>query len=157
MTDRFMKYVDKQPSGCWLWTGTQSNHSKHGQFAIPTKVTTEEGTRLTVYRMRGAHIISHELFIGPVPEGFEVVRTCFNRLCVSPEHVRAVTHQGRQDLVVEAGRQPKGEGHGGARLTEKDVLEIRRSSTVAGKLGKLFGVSRQHITRIKNRSCWKHI
>ena len=157
MTERFMKYVDKQSSGCWLWTGTKSSHSRHGQFAVPLKVTAEDGRRLTVYKGSPAHVVSHELFIGPIPDGYEVVRTCFNPLCVSPEHVQAVTHQGRQDLLVAAGRQAKGEGHGCAKLTEKDVLDIRRSSTPSGELGKLFGVSRTQIKRIRNRTSWKHI
>jgi hypothetical protein len=57
--------------------------------------------------------------------------------------------------------QPKGELHGGAKLTEREVVEIRamyRPGVVSmGKISTLFGVSRKLIHNIVNRKAWNHI
>jgi hypothetical protein len=41
--------------------------------------------------MTAAHRVAHELFIGPIPDGFEVDHLCRERLCVNPAHLEAVT------------------------------------------------------------------
>lgn len=44
-----------------------------------------------------AHRAAHELFIGPIPEGFTIdhvrARGCQHRHCVNPAHLEAVTHR----------------------------------------------------------------
>ena len=37
----------------------------------------------------------HEQFAGPVPRGWLVIPTCGTRLCVRPEHLRAITRHER--------------------------------------------------------------
>ena len=39
----------------------------------------------------GAHVLSYEVFKGPIPQGMEVDHTCCNTLCVNPDHLEAVT------------------------------------------------------------------
>lgn len=46
-----------------------------------------------------AHRVSHELHIGPVPEGLLVLHHCDNRPCCNPKHLHAGTHQ---DNILEA-------------------------------------------------------
>ena len=156
MKARFLGHVHKTDT-CWLWTGAKSSHSRHGQISLPVRVWDENGKGLTVYRMKGAHVVAYELFVGPVPEGVQVGRTCFNPLCVRPDHLLAGSRQILEDLKVSAERQARGEGHGMAVLTEKDVLEIRKSKSSQRALGREYGVSRTQIKRIRTRVCWKHI
>ena len=52
---------------------------------------------------------------------------------------------------------PRGEKHYMAKLTEKDVLEIRKSILNSYELAKIYNVSHQTISRAKNRQYWKHI
>lgn len=77
---RFLKKVDKRPSGCWLWRGHVNKVSGYGQFW--------DGERV-----RGAHQVSYELFKGPIPKGHEPDHTCRVRRCVCPDHLEAVTHR----------------------------------------------------------------
>lgn len=77
---RFLSHVD-QTGDCWLWTG-KTDSASYGSFWL-------EG------RTRLAHRVSHELFIGPIPDGFEVdhvaARGCVHKHCVRPSHLEAVT------------------------------------------------------------------
>lgn len=41
---------------------------------------------------RPAHVISHILYNGPIPEDYEVDHLYRNRECVNPYHLEAVTH-----------------------------------------------------------------
>lgn len=79
---RFLSKVDKTgPGGCWLWMAAQNRYG-YGRFNF------EGSTKL-------AHRVSHVLFIGPIPDGFQVdhvaARGCRSTLCVNPAHLEAVT------------------------------------------------------------------
>jgi hypothetical protein len=112
--ERFWTQVEKQPNGCWHWTGHIK--SGYGQF-----------------RFRGKHTRPHraayELFVGPIPEGMQVDHDCHNRdetcndgpdcmhrRCVNPEHLHLKTgHQnimaGRTPAAKNAAKTQCGNGH----------------------------------------------
>ncbi len=64
---------------CWLWTGSLCEGYGHMQI-VKGKI---------IY----AHRFAHEQFVGPIPKGFDVDHLCFNRRCVNPDHLEAVTHR----------------------------------------------------------------
>jgi hypothetical protein len=72
--------------GCWIWTGGViiGNHS-----AEPYGHMSVDG------RQRLVHRIAHKLWIGPIPEGYQVdhvaARGCRSTLCFNPAHLEAVT------------------------------------------------------------------
>jgi hypothetical protein len=61
----------------------------------------------------------------------------------------------------EYGRSPRGEAHPRAKLTEADVLEIRRLHREGaggyGALAERFGVSRSVIQSVVQRRSWAHV
>lgn len=66
-------------TGCWEWQASKS----HGY-----------GNVLYDGRVRSAHRLSYEAFIGPIPEGLVLDHfACTNPGCVNPEHVRPVSHR----------------------------------------------------------------
>ena len=50
-----------------------------------------------------------------------------------------------------------GEKHPGAKLTEKDILAIRKDKRIGRKIAVDYGVSRTQINRIKRKANWSHI
>jgi HNH endonuclease len=77
--DRFWDKVVKgdDPDACWEWNG--SHVLGYGRIKIGAT-------------MKPAHRLSYEIHVGPVPEGLELDHLCFNRGCVNPDHLEAVTH-----------------------------------------------------------------
>lgn len=82
MTDtveqKFWPYVDKS-GDCWLWTRS-TNNSGYGNLKF------NEG-RYVVHRF------SYELHNGPIPAGMVIDHTCRVRICVNPNHLRAVSQK----------------------------------------------------------------
>lgn len=81
MTSFLIRVNQDGPNGCWLWRGGRTP-SGYGTFSWR-----ENG------RVRGtpAHRRSFELFVGPIPDGYEIDHLCSNPPCVNPAHLEAVT------------------------------------------------------------------
>lgn len=88
--ERFFKYVEKLPNGCWFWNGARTkgkgNKKWYGSFKIKVK-----GKRKTIK----AHAYSCDVIAkrGPLPPGHERDHTCKFSLCVNHEHIEVVTKQ----------------------------------------------------------------
>lgn len=79
--ERLLAKTDQNgPNGCWVWQGAVAN-----SYGI-MNAGSRKG-RAYVHR------VSHELFIGPIPDGLHIDHLCGNRLCVNPEHLEAVTQR----------------------------------------------------------------
>ncbi|HEY6154661.1 MAG TPA: HNH endonuclease signature motif containing protein [Candidatus Udaeobacter sp.] len=65
-------------TGCWYWLGGKSKagYGQMGAFGIS----------------QYTHIVSYELFIGPVPDGLELDHKCRMPACWNPYHLEPVTH-----------------------------------------------------------------
>jgi hypothetical protein len=74
---RLFSRFEMSADGCWLWTGKQSGPGYGGISVLGRK--------------RYVHRVAHELFLGPIPSGFQVDHLCRVRLCFCPDHLEAVT------------------------------------------------------------------
>ena len=74
---------ERAADGCWIWQRFIRGDG-YGQLKVA----------INGDRSRLAHRVSHTVFNGPIPDGLVVDHACFNRACVNPDHLRAVSTSG---------------------------------------------------------------
>lgn len=85
---RVLRHVQKEPSGCWRWTGSTTN----GGY----------GTYRTMGLATTAHRVAFIAWFGAIPEALELDHKCKNTLCVNPAHLEPVTHAENVRRAVKA-------------------------------------------------------
>ncbi len=151
LTDRqlrnfWLKIGKRGPDDCWEWLASK-NHVGYGRLQLhPAGL---------FYATR----VMYFLATGKQPGPLCACHTCDNRGCVNPAHSFLGTHtDNMRDMVAKGrGREYEGEGNGNAKLTEKQVLEIRVANGTQGVIAAKYGVSSVLVSHIRSRRCWKHI
>jgi hypothetical protein len=93
--------------------------------------------------MRVAHCIAFELTRSPIPPDLLVLHWCDNKKCCRPNHLFLGTHADNMTDRNRKQRQARGSRHGAAKLTEKQVIEIRelrRNALTQQAIAVRFGV-----------------
>jgi len=101
-------------------------------------------------RARLAHRLAHIEYIGPIPEGLDVLHSCDNPGCISHEHLFLGTNADNAADMVFKGRAY-------TKLTEAQVLAIRADSRTQTVIAAAYGVDRSNVSLIKNGRTWAHI
>jgi hypothetical protein len=151
LKDRLFARTDiRGPDECWLWIGWR-HPGGHGQIGRGSRA---EGLAYT-------HVVSWEIANGKrVPLGMCVCHKCDNPPCVNPDHLFLGTRADNTADMLSKRRHPHGESASWARLTDRDVLEIRRLSdggVTQREIGQRFNVSRSLVGLIVQRLRWSHI
>jgi len=86
--ERFMRFVEKLPNGCWYWTGARSrgngNRKWYGSFHLG-------------HRTVRAHRFASEVLAGDTcPPGHHRDHTCCFSMCVNPDHIEVITKEENQ-------------------------------------------------------------
>lgn len=116
---RFMAKVEMvTESGCWIWTKNLTWNG-YGQFFSSDR------------KALRAHRYAYAALVAPIPDGLCVLHRCDAPACVNPAHLFLGTKTDNMRDAMAKGRNlplGKGESHSHAKLTEDNVIEIRRRS-----------------------------
>jgi ribosome-binding protein aMBF1 (putative translation factor) len=108
--------------------------------------------------MIGAHVISYEKHVGPVPPGMEVCHQCDNPPCTNPKHLFLGTHAENHADKAKKGRSNRWEKNPMAKMTKDLVVKVRKLKDETGRSSRSialdFGVSETTIRNIVNGKSW---
>lgn len=146
---RFMNKVEKMEK-CWIWKGGKNKNQwgkKYGTFQMEDKLML-------------AHRVSYEIFKEKIPEEKLVCHSCDVELCVNPSHLWLGTYKDNMEDMRKKGRGNfyKGEESPGAKLTEKEIEEIkdlRNGGMMIKDIALLYNVTRHAIQNILSGRSWR--
>ena len=148
----FWERVDQTggPDECWNWT--KSCYAS-GYGAVTYNYFTHHANNLAL-----------RLGTGPPPDNLRknALHKCkLSRKCCNPAHLYWGTHKENGEDKVKDGTSARGETNGDSKLTEEQVLEIRKKYVPRKypltKLAKEYKVAKSTILKIVNRKTWTHI
>ncbi len=151
---RILSNIEIKPSpdgrfqDCWWWNGAKNKKSGYG--VIRTEYKNYYVHRLSMFAWNDFKLDSKLL----------VCHKCDNHRCGNHEHLFVGTYQDNQNDCKNKGRQCRGGKNRGAKLTELQVIEIRRLFEEGIDLWTLalkFNVEHKTIKRIILVHSWSHI
>lgn len=155
--ERFWAKVDRSggPEACWPWTGA---HVPLGYGTFWMDGGYQRAPRVALLLSLGR----------PVPAHMDVLHRCDNPPCVNPAHLFEGNHQTNMRDMRAKRRDGwtthpelvarRGEQNGNARLTEAEVLEVRRLRDCGWSLSFIagaFGITKQAVAAIVKGKNWK--
>lgn len=134
---------------CWNWLGAKN---WTGYACMTVKGWHEQR----------ANRVSWRLHRGDIPDGIKVLHKCDNRQCTNPDHLFLGTQRDNIVDMFQKGRKDNTGTHNArAKLTESDVIEIRRLLAVKeitqAEMARRFKISEGMIGFIKRGESWTHI
>lgn len=140
-------YFTLKGDGCWVWIGAKAN-TGYGYITHKGKIL-------------NSHRLSWKVNIGEIPPGMSVLHKCDNRICVRPDHLFLGTITDNMADKTKKGRQLKGTQMHSSKLTDEDVINIRKQyvpwKVSLTTLGKKYGVHHTTILDVLHGESWKHI
>lgn len=146
---RLMSKVEMDPnSGCWLWTAAVNDFG-YGIIRVNK-------------RNKRTHRLTWSWRNGPLTPGMDIMHKCDTPACCNPDHLQQGTRRDNVRDMFNKGREnpPKGSQHSRAKLTESDVLYIKREirrGVMLKDLAAYFNVRPQTISQINVGKCWTHV
>jgi hypothetical protein len=153
LEERFWQYVQRAGANeCWEWT---RRCAPYGQISLGGSRGAER-----LYSHRASWLIHY----GAIPDGKHVLHKCDNGRCVNPRHLFLGTQADNNRDRDRKGRGVKppvlrGKDHPrqARKLTDAQVLEIRRSTEPTRILTARYGMSRSGINFIRAGTRWQHL
>jgi len=133
-------------SGCLLWLGAATPHG-YGVVGFGGRCG------VSVYVHRLAYEVAH----GELLAGEHVLHRCDNPYCCNPDHLRSGMPADNTDDMIAKDRHCRGERSPAAKLTDNDILTIRKDARSLRLIALDYGVDIKQIHRIKRRENWKHV
>lgn len=139
-TQRLLDRSADAANGCRVWTGPR-RANWYGRIL-------KNGTET------GAHRLSYEVHVGPIPRGLQVCHRCDNPPCINPAHLFLGDHTANARDMFEKGR---GQTWGRRSMTRADAeraLSLVRSGVTQSAVAKKLGVGRTTIGAIVRGQNW---
>jgi len=137
-------------NNCIDWQGYKNN-TNYGRLRL-------DGKKTLITRWVAT------LVHGEPKKGQWCLHSCDNPPCVNPDHLRWGTPKENCDDKFARNRanshKPKGSKHSQAKLTEEQVLAIRKAvadGTKQNVIAEQYGIGTGHVSFIVNRKLWSHI
>ena len=151
LQERCWEKIDQSagPDACWPWAGKRNRHG-YGVVSV-THSTTALAHRLILGFVTGTTITRNVLH--KCPGGG-------NPWCCNPAHLKEGSQAENAQDKVAYGRQMRGESHYNAKLTESDIIDIRRQAAEGASIAALarrYGMAHSAISRIISRNAWRHV
>lgn len=106
---------------------------------------------------RASWIMSH----GGIPDGLCVLHRCDNRRCINIDHLFLGTKADNSRDMVSKGRSARGERQRCAKLTNGDVVFMRKIAAhgrfTKTDIARMFSVTQPQVGRICSRKHWAHV
>ena len=108
------------------------------------------------------HRAVFQILFGELKSTEFVLHSCDNRKCINPEHLRkgSAADNSRDMLSRKRGRWLRGENQPNARLTERQVQDIRNAHASGRQqieLARIYGMNPSHISRICSGKKWGYL
>lgn len=135
----------REEGQCIVWTG---NTDGRGYGSIKRRKG-DQCNRI------GVHRLAYAMHVAPIQSNLSIMHLCDNKLCVNPHHLVMGTQKANMYDLRRKGGAHHGVKHSRSKLTEQQVIEIRK---LAGHgylhkdLAEQFGVSRSTISKVVTRS-----
>lgn len=153
LEERFWAKVEKTDT-CWLWLASHKGSKwglPYGRFGVQRDGRT---------RIVPAHRMAWALANGEPPEHLMVCHRCDIPSCVNPSHLFLGTQADNMRDMAAKGRNPRGESHWRAVLTEdavRCVLAAKGNGAKVSTLATEYGVAPATIRKIVRREHWRHV
>jgi len=92
---------------------------------------------------------------GPISEGIFVCHKCDTPACINVEHFFLGTNDDNMKDMVFKDRQAKGKENGNSKLTEDQVLQIRKESGILVNIAEKYKIKKSQVANIRNRKTWE--
>jgi hypothetical protein len=130
---------------CWIWQGARDSRG-YGKIYVGSEI---DGRARAERCHRVAFLVTQGRW--PIPAGRH---RCDNQPCCRPEHIIEGTQAQNLNDMRERGRARRGdqsgEKSGRAKLTDKQVIEIRLATGTLREIANRYGVSRGHVWDIRH-------
>jgi len=139
LEDKFKSHFTKS-SGCWEWQGP-CDKDGYGLFFYTA----------TQYR---AARLALKLDGRPVPSGMYACHHCDNPVCVRASHLYVGSPKQNVEDALRRGRKNPMTN---AKLTEHQVIAIRKAAGTHEAIAAQYDVSRATVSLIRGRRTWRHL
>jgi hypothetical protein len=138
--------------------------NSNGCFILKSHRLNKDGYGVTMRYGKHAHVhrLVYQECFGEIPKGMVVMHICDTPSCINPGHLKVGTQKDNIHDAMQKGRakypnekyRAKGTQVKNSKLTETQVIEIRKDKRSQSQIAKEYGLSRGYVARVRNKKVW---